>query len=268
MLTVPPIGLMRPKVSPTPAQAAFFGLETNNPASHLRLDAESQSGLAIRTHFTGELWLYALSFGSSTRKPIVNRDSNGIINVGINWGFGLSGANNGSAEVYFTYTTSPTFGTTRHHDVPHGAGDITGAWHHIAATRDHTIGETKLFFDGALIGTLSQDPGSNPPWDASPAYVDNNMDVLIGAHGSSGIPSALADIHGYLAEVRVWNVVRTPAEIAANYNQALIGNETGLFLYMPMISDFNDYSGNGNHFFAVAGADAPAPSIQPIARPF
>ena len=37
--------------------------------------------------------------------------------------------------------------------------------------------------------------------------------------------------NGLVDEVRLWNVVRTPAEIAADWNQALVGNEPGLVGY-------------------------------------
>ena len=39
---------------------------------------------------------------------------------------------------------------------------------------------------------------------------------------------------GTLDEVRIWNKVKTPAEIAAQYCMELVGNETGLISYYKM----------------------------------
>ena len=52
---------------------------------------------------------------------------------------------------------------------------------------------------------------------------------------------------GEIAEVRVWNIVRTPEEIKQNINSRLSGNEPGLVGYYPLNGDANDKTSKANH---------------------
>ncbi len=68
---------------------------------------------------------------------------------------------------------------------------------------------------------------------------------------------------GMIDEVRVWNTVRTPAEIGANYNKRLSGSEFGLVCYYDFDEGsgdviFSPVGGNG-HLGDVSGADAKDP---------
>ena len=64
-------------------------------------------------------------------------------------------------------------------------------------------------------------------------------------------PTNLTYFHGNIDEVRVWNLARTGAEIAASYNLALSGNETGLVAYYRFNEGqgtmLNDLTVNGNN---------------------
>ena len=48
-----------------------------------------------------------------------------------------------------------------------------------------------------------------------------------------GYNSALSPgyLSGRISDLRIWNVARTPEEIAANYTNRLVGNEAGLVGY-------------------------------------
>jgi VCBS repeat-containing protein len=95
-------------------------------------------------------------------------------------------------------------------------------WHHIALTRLN--GTISLYLDGALAATSNQ--GVNPITTADDANSNNVDSTYIGPSGS-------------IAEVRVWNVARSGAEIAASMSSTLTGDETGLVGYWPL----NDGSG-------------------------
>jgi VCBS repeat-containing protein len=95
-------------------------------------------------------------------------------------------------------------------------------WHHIALTRLN--GTISLYLDGALAATSNQ--GVNPITTADDANPNNVDSTYIGPSGS-------------IAEVRVWNVARSGAEIAASMSSTLTGDETGLVGYWPL----NDGSG-------------------------
>jgi hypothetical protein len=117
----------------------------------------------------------------------------------------------------------------------HGDVGVTlNEWHHIALTYDH--GFIVYFIDGA-------------PVDTSLGYVTV----------SCGFPTTLNIgrrkmfnefyFRGTIDDVRVWNVVRTPAEMIATFDKHLTGAEVGLVCYY----DFDE--GQGNTINSPVGGD-------------
>ena len=105
------------------------------------------------------------------------------------------------------------------------------AWHHVATTFDGT--NYKLFLDGVEIDNSTAFQGLTPP--------DNESVRIIGKKPWVG----------KIDEVRMWSVARNPADIQANMNKTLVGNETGLVAYYPMEVNNNweiiDKTSNANH---------------------
>ncbi len=105
------------------------------------------------------------------------------------------------------------------------------AWHHVATTFDGT--NYKLFLDGVEIDNSTAFQGLTPP--------DNESVRIIGKKPWVG----------KIDEVRMWSVARTQAQIQANMNNTLVGNETGLEAYYPMEVNNNweiiDKTSNENH---------------------
>jgi hypothetical protein len=93
------------------------------------------------------------------------------------------------------------------------------SWHHIAGTWEQSTGVISIYIDGVLSGT------DNYTGSVGPVTADI---FQIGAAHS------LYNWKGQLDEVRVWNVVRSQAEIADNMNTQLTGTETGLIAYYKM----------------------------------
>jgi len=50
-----------------------------------------------------------------------------------------------------------------------------------------------------------------------------------------------------LDDIRIWNTPRTQAELAANYQRELAGNESGLVAYWKLNNSYVDTSSNGNN---------------------
>ena len=96
-------------------------------------------------------------------------------------------------------------------------------WHHAAVSYNGQIGELKLYIDGVLdssyanaaLGLLSDSTNSLTNFRVGDARTDWDQ---MGYRGS-------------IAEVRIWNIIRTPTEIYNNYLNQLVGNENGLILY-------------------------------------
>ena len=230
----------------SPATAASFPNDTTSPNS-MALVASPASGMRISGDISIELWVHPLGWaGPGNRQPVVKRNNGSSVNYGL-------GVVAPGTQVEFQYGTTGG-GTTRFQDRP--ASVPVSTWTHLAATRDKATGTTKLFVNGVQAGAdLVQDAGSFNDLVTGTAYI-------------GGTTSAITDFYGYACEYRLWNIIRTPAEILANYNQELVGNEAGLVCYLPLVTDFLDATANSNDFTPTAGAGQPAPSIEAIARPF
>ncbi|MEW5728020.1 MAG: LamG-like jellyroll fold domain-containing protein, partial [Pseudomonadota bacterium] len=90
-----------------------------------------------------------------------------------------------------------------------------GQWHHVAAVIDDA-GSVTLYVDGITDGSM-----------AIGTYSIGSGRTLIGA-GSLPAASIGNYFSGEIADARIWDSVRTPADIAANMNIRLTGDEYGL----------------------------------------
>ncbi len=122
----------------------------------------------------------------------------------------------------------------------HNTGYVVaaGEWTHIAVSYDN--GAVSTYVNGALVDTYS---GSGVIADAH-ATLD---ELRIG--GRSNDPDGKY-FDGRIDEVRIWNTVRSQAEIQASMDQNLLGNETGLAGYWSFSegsgTSVADLTGNGN----------------------
>ena len=94
--------------------------------------------------------------------------------------------------------------------------DLTNKWTHVAATRSD---KTWTIYVNGLLNTT--------------AVRNNEMlsatDLIIG-----NITTSSAGFRGQIADVRVWSVARSQADIQSTMNVRLAGNETDLSYYWPM----------------------------------
>ena len=99
---------------------------------------------------------------------------------------------------------------------------LDNAWHQFEITCDRS-GNAQWYIDGSTSGSAVSISGVGD--------IDNNSTLTI---GSEGTPSLYFD--GKIDEVRIWNVVRTIAEIKASYNRSLSDpyEEANLKLYLRM----------------------------------
>ena len=90
-------------------------------------------------------------------------------------------------------------------------------WSHVAATYDGA--QVRLYINGALDRTLPR---------AGSLLKSTDQAFYIGRQGSQ---CACNFFDGQIDELRIWNVVRSPSEIATGYLQTLTGTEPGLAAY-------------------------------------
>ena len=123
-----------------------------------------------------------------------------------------------------------------------------GTWTHAAVTWTAATSTANHYIDGASIGTAA---GVNT------ATFDSTNQLTIGNRGDGlgGTADMLVD------DVRVWNVVRTTAQIADN-RCIEIDSATNLQASWHLDNDLNDASGNGftltNNNSATFSGDVPA----------
>jgi serine/threonine-protein kinase len=98
-------------------------------------------------------------------------------------------------------------------------------WHHACLTAEATPPIQHLYLDGQLLGSL---PGKLN-------HVNMSYNQIGMGHGP-GWPMCKAwfGFSGYIAEVRVWHVARSPAEVQSSMNKPLTGKEPGLAAYYPL----------------------------------
>ncbi len=140
------------------------------------------------------------------------------------------------------------------YSVPVVSAIETGVWYHCALTYDGAV--LRCFLNGLEEGAVA----------ATGALLTNGLDIGIGVLPFNGIPFVFFD--GKIAEARVWNVARSPAQILANYTADVAG-QTGLAAYWKFNetsgTSASDSSGNANTATLNLGAafvasDAPCDS--------
>lgn len=201
-------------------------------------DAASLSGFSA---ITIETWA----------KPTIATGERAIVGKmydGSNWEFGLFRRSDGAAE--FDWSCGASCG----YFLKSGTAAFpVDQWTHIAGT--WSPAGAVLYVNGSLasagVGGVS-------------GLADTLNAVFIGAGELSGAPARFWQ--GGVDEIRVWNVVRTQAEIQADMNRTLVGNEPGLVAYWRMDEGSGgtcgDSTANGNdgRLGTSSGADSADPA--------
>ena len=124
-------------------------------------------------------------------------------------------------------------GTSESYIDTDGAVISNGSWYHVAATYDGNY--QKIYINGTLVKTSS---------DLDTVLPSGTSNYYIGL-------STEAYFSGRIDEVRIWNDVRTAAEIADIKDDELVGNESGLVAYYKMSdgtgTTLTDNSSNSNN---------------------
>jgi hypothetical protein len=177
----------------------------------LHISSSAQTGEALEFDGTNDIVTLPnlLPSGSYTKEAWINADlfgasSNNIVS-GNSSAFWAPGGNLSAGHAGGGFT-----------DVQDPAAMSTGTWYHVAVTYNSGTNTLTLYKDGVLVGT----PGA-----AAGAYSETGLYI-----GDFSAPGS-SPWFGLIDEVRIWNVVRTGAEIAANRNCILTGDEPGLVAY-------------------------------------
>ena len=187
---------------------------------------EPSQSLVMTDVLTIEAWMYPLGPGSGGAGEgiIVNKEGEYEL------------ARFGDGSIRFAVTTV-TFGTPDWDWINTGYVVPEGTWAHLALTYSASTNLFQLFANGVQV--FSSRTGTEKIGDRWPTYNDFKIGARI-THDQH--------FDGLIDEVRVWNIVRTEAEIRATMNTSLQGNEPGLAGYWNFDDGTaNDLSQNRNH---------------------
>lgn len=160
------------------------------------------------TSFTIELWAKR---NSTTTEDHFFGQGTGALRSGLHARYNNNGTI--SFDFFLDDLTLPTTAAT------------DGEWHHLAFVYNAVSRQREIFVDGISIGT-----------DIAGGNFSGALGMNIGGH----IPTAAAgnnSMDGAIDEFRIWNTVRTQAEIRENRHLTLKGNETGLLSYYQFNND-------------------------------
>lgn len=178
----------------------MFSLTSRSQGHSLDFDGATSNYVALPTFqpsgsYTKEAWIRARSFSAF---------SNNIISGSTNAFWAPNG--NLSSGHNFNYFT-----------VSDGATMNLNQWYHVAVTYDAGTNTMILYKDGVQVAT------------GNPVGAYSETVQYIGAYNDGSSIAYLWD--GQIDEVRIWNVVRTPTEIANSANCLLTRDEFGLLAY-------------------------------------
>jgi hypothetical protein len=189
------------------ASAADFpnrGLWFNGVSDYVQLTTGSTVQY-LTSSFTVEAWCYPTTASSSARRVISNFQSN----PSRGWGMGVS---------RFNSWRLTTFGVKDYDTSTSTLLPYLNKWTHLAVTLG--ADNTATFY---LNGDYFQQVAHGI------ACRESTAALTIGNN-----PIMTEWWQGGLDEVRVWDYVRTPEQLKANYATALTGTEPGLVLYYAM----------------------------------
>ena len=196
---------------PTGAAATAVQLDGNK-----RIVADPSAALDLTGSFTLEAMVKVDGY-SNTWMPLVSRGPE-YANQTFGLWLGSSGQiyldSNGQGSVWNLGTANGVL--------------KPGEWHRVSATVDRSNFTATLYLDGAAVATKTLNTTERQPASSQPAST-----LQVGS--TSMINSDRGPLLGSVADVRVWNLARTAAEVAAAQSSLLQGTETGLVLNWKLI---------------------------------
>lgn len=170
-----------------------------------------------------EAWVYLMDLPGPTQDyHIVARAAQGTFGVDPYFSYALR-VDMGSGSPQFNFWLSTGVAGEMFGAFADTVAVQTGRWYHVAGTYDGS--NVKIYVDGEL---KSVEPFAGKTIGA-------------GATGFYVGGSTYGHVRGLIDDVRLWNVARSAAQIAASRTSTLVGDEIGLAGYWPLDSTYYDF---------------------------
>lgn len=186
------------------------------------LSAAYSSTISNFTQISLEGWYYFTTLASESGNQIVMVNKAGT-NGGLQssymvraWPGGSGYPTDGIWFIYWDASSNNTSFYTTSYAVP------KNTWVHLAITVDAAAQTCQMYVNGSAVAVTQGSAG------ATTINATTN-DLWFGDYQVGGL-----SFLGNMADIRIWNTVRSASEVSSNYNQRLAGSETGLMGYFPM----------------------------------
>lgn len=217
----------------TNTQSMDFEKSSNQ---YISITDGSQSGLDVTGDITIEAWVKIESLDNTGGVPIINK-GDGLLDSG----YALSLENYGTNDyrIWGQFCQNSNCSTASQKTGTTNLYNYIGQWVHLAITwQAGTSNEVQLYVNGVEDGD-----GSVNQKNAS-AIRNTAKSFYVGASQYNNAINKYFD--GMIDEVRVWNDVRTPTEIADNMMVSLSGGESNLVSYWNLNATSSDKTSNAN----------------------
>lgn len=223
-------------VDPTPAEEMCAKKSIDFNGTNVRSGQMLDGGDVIDSgtgSFSLEFWIKPQSFTAdlgSVRKVILNKGED-VNDFPGSTGYGVYLRDNQTIE----FSISNGFGTQA---IVASNALIADSSYHVACIRDAVSNQLKIYVNGFLQNTVSNNAGLN---------LDNNHPFTIGGYRKTD-GNTVAFLNAILDEVRVWKSVRSESDIRGNMHRALSGAEatmTALFAMDETGGRIADHSTDG-----------------------
>ena len=218
--------------------ANTYSTTLNGSSQYFTITDASQTGLDLNSDFTIEAWV---NLAQRSKEQIITAK---IVSENNNaWLFYISGSN----LLVCAYTSNGTWDASHLTDFYTNAYPTVShlnTWTHVAVSVDISAHSMQFYVNGSAVSGTQDNVGAT-------SIVNNAGAVTVGRADYTTPGSYL---NGKLDDIRIWSDIRTPEEIAANYNKELTGNETNLVAYWKFNNNALDETSNNNDLTNVNSA--------------
>jgi hypothetical protein len=235
----------------------------NNDAAAARVDVDfgNSSDLPLANAFrTVEYWAYVPSndwTGNANTMFFYGSTARPAHGFGLDFGADAVANMSGNHATLDPYTNGGFDADSTNYL---GISSQNSQWVHFAMTWDGKA--LRAFVNGKEVITKMGDGGTT-------ALNTDKSPITIGGYEQDG-----NYFNGYIDEFRVWNVARTADEITSTMKKTLVGNETGLVLYLKFdettgatAADSVTSTGHTAHNGALKSANNMPPTFIPSTAP-
>ncbi|NOZ06473.1 MAG: hypothetical protein GXP41_09025 [Chloroflexi bacterium] len=184
--------------------------------------------------------------------------------------------NGRDASYWLAFCRMIQFGHDGADSVEAGQHPLGDGWHHVAVTMDAAKGIRTFYLDGQVDTHIGWKPAQEEQGAGEPESLGTS-DRMLRIGSDRDAPAEVDHLHSYVSELRIWNRVRTAAEIQADAFRRLSGAEARLIALWPFTNGLQDIAGGhdaglvGNASLAKEGRDVesfpPTPTPVPYTYP-